>query len=172
MKSNANPAARSRTFPLPVLLLLVLPLACASEPPPKPASPDSLTIREVLRIPGFTADELFEGAKVWVANGFSSSLDVIRYANRQEKTVLGQAKIPHARPGKFGTAERMELKFTILVETRDDRLRYTFADLALVTAYGSEIILEPDMETIRPRLDAAVEALAASFRRTEEAEAW
>lgn len=174
-----RPLSRRRPFPpgsagrraLPLLAALLL-LACASEPPPKPAPPEALTIQEVMSIPGFTADELFEGAKVWVAESFSPSLDVIRYANRREKTVVGKTKIPHHRDAQFGTTQRLELKFTVMVETKPGRLRYTFTDMVLMAPYGNEKILETDMEVIRPKLDAAVQALVASFQRTTETEDW
>lgn len=171
MISREKPARRGR-IPLFALLLTVLAAGCAGEPPPKPAPPETLTIQEILSIPGFSADELFEGAKVWVAESFSRSLDVIQYANRREKLVVGKTRMPVLRDGRFGTTLRLELKFTVMVETKDDRLRYTFTDMTLMAPYGSEKILETDMETIRPKLDAAVAALAASFQRTEATEDW
>jgi hypothetical protein len=171
MKPRSH-AARPWKTPALALVLTAMALGCASEPPPKPAPADSLTIQEVLQIPGFSADELFEGAKVWVADSFSHSLDVIRYANRREKMVVGKTKMPHLRDGPFGSTQRLELKFTVMVETKDERLRYTFTDMRLMAAYGTETILETDIETIRPKLDAAVAALAASFKRTEEKEDW
>ncbi|MFP4307984.1 MAG: DUF4468 domain-containing protein [Desulfococcaceae bacterium] len=175
MKPRSHAARRWKTPASALVLFLVLAamaLGCAGEPPPKPAPADSLTIQEVLQIPGFSADELFEGAKIWVADSFSHSLDVIRYANRREKMVVGKTKMPHFRDGPFGSTQRLELRFTVMVETKNERLRYTFTDMRLMAAYGTETVLETDMETIRPKLDAAAAALAASFKRTEEKEDW
>lgn len=155
---------------LSVLMTVMISGGCASEPK-VPAGPEDLLIRQVYPVPGFSGEELFEGAKGWMATSFSRSLDVIRYANRQEGTVIGKTAIPYVRPSRFG-ADRYDLRFTLIIETKDNRIRSTFRDIYLFGDYGREVPLKDDMTVIRPRLERAVEALIASFSRMEQDENW
>ncbi|AOY57721.1 DUF4468 domain-containing protein [Desulfococcus multivorans] len=140
---------------------------CKSAPPAEPAASEDLFIRQVSEIPGYPKQALFEGAKLWLAAGFSSDLDVIQYANRDQGTIIGKTSFPYSRPSRWGQTERFDFRFTVMVETRDHRIRTTFSDMALVGFHGFENIRKDDMEAIRPQLAAAVEALVASFHREE-----
>jgi hypothetical protein len=155
-----------------VLLVAAVVAGCRSGPEHEPADRDDLFIRQISDVPGFSAEELFEGAKLWVASSFSSDLDVIRYANRDLGTVVGQTSLPYSRPPRWGRTERFDFRFTVTVETKDDRIRTTFSDMALVGFHGYEGIRKEDMEALKPRLMAAVEALVASFQKEPRQDDW
>lgn len=143
---------------------------CKSGPPPEPATEEDLFIREVSEFPGFSREELFEGAKMWMA-GLSSDIDVIQYANRDLGTIVGKSAFPYSRASRWG-ADRFDFRFTVTVETKDGRLRTTFSEMALVAPHGYEEIRKSDMEEIRPRLMAAVDALAALFQQEPPRDDW
>jgi hypothetical protein len=160
------------------MLLLVILLAvgasagCQSTPEQEPARQEDLFVREVSEVPGFSKEELFEGAKMWVASRFSSDLDVIQYANRDLGTVVGRASFPYARPRKWGQTERFDFRFTVTVETKDERIRTTFSEMALVGFHGYDVITKEDMEALQPRLAEAIEDLASSFQRAPRQDDW
>jgi|GEM_PF-1799480 len=140
-------------------------ISCKSAPPAEPAASEDLFIREVSEVPGYSKQALFEGAKLWLATSFSSELDVIQYANRDQGALIGKTSFPYSRPSRWGQADRFDFRFTVMVETKDDKIRTTFSDMALVGFHGIEGLRKADMEVIRPRLRAAVEALVASFHQ-------
>lgn len=152
-------------------LTVLVFMGCASTPPELAPSED-LFIQEISEIPGFSKEALFNGARLWVANSFSSDLDVIQYANRDQGVIVGKTSIPHERPSRFGGPDRFELRFTVVAETKDDRIRTTFKDLRLMGGFGFDPLLKSDMEVIRPKLEDSVRALAASFEKKSEIEQW
>ncbi|GBC63993.1 DUF4468 domain-containing protein [Desulfonema ishimotonii] len=155
-----------------ILLSVCVLCGCASAPPPEPAPPDELTIRQVLEIPGVSKNELFERAKTWVGQSFSNSLDVIQSANRTRGTVIGKTYISHSRPARFGQKDFFELRFTLMVEAKDNKIRTTFTDMRLMNQFGVQTILKTDMEELRPRLEEAVKSLVASFNTEKTDENW
>ncbi len=146
-------------------------MGCASTPP-EYAPSENLFIQEVSEVPGFSKEELFNGARIWVAESFSSALDVIQYANRDQGVIVGKTSIPHERTSQFGGPNRFELRFTVVAETKDDKIRTTFKDLRLMGGFGFDPLLKADMEAIRPKLEDAVRALVASFEKKSEMEEW
>lgn len=164
--------ARLRVLLLSALLAAGATAGCKSAPPPEPADQEDLFIRQVSEIPGVSKQELFEGAKLWVASSFSSDLDVIQYANREQGTIIGKTSLPYGRPSKWGGADRFDFRFTVTVETKEGRIRTTFSEMALVGYHGFEGIRKDDMNEIRPQLLAAVDALVAMFKKEPQQDEW
>jgi hypothetical protein len=150
----------------------VLLAACAGTPPPEPAEAEDLFLQEILEIPGASREQLFEHAKVWAARQFSGELDVIRFANRDQGVIMAKTFINHSRPNKTWGSDQFEFRFSLMVETKDERMRVTFNNMSLIGTYGPETILKSDMEEIRPRLEASLKNLAASFEKPQEDDDW
>ncbi len=154
------------------LVIAVFLWGCASTPPPEPAATEDLLIRQVLELPGYSKAELFEKAKAWVGNGFSHSLDVIQYANSTEGVIIGKTRIGYVRPRKLNNPENFECRFSILVETRDNRMRVTISEMSFMGPYGRGQIYKTDMEEIRPRLEASILALKAAVEAEKKDANW
>ncbi|QTA79021.1 DUF4468 [Desulfonema limicola] len=152
--------------------MLLMVWGCAGQPAPEPAPPDDLIIRRVSVIPGFTKKQLFDASKKWVAQSFSDSIDIIQYANSSKGIVIGKTFIPHERPNRLSTPDHYECRFTIMAETKDQKIRTTFKDFYLMSAFGPQIILKSDMEVIRPKLENTVNALISSFSAIVQEENW
>jgi hypothetical protein len=141
---------------------------CYSTPPPEPATAEEMLIRQVTPMPGFTKAQLYEGVKLWVGTYFSDALDVIQHSDRNQGIVMGKTYVSHRRPAKWDWEDEFyECRFTLIAETKDERIRTTFKDLYLINGGGTTPILKSDMEVIRPKLEAAVKSLAASFTQTK-----
>lgn len=145
---------------------------CANTPDPEPADPEDLKLQIVSETPGISKRDLFERAKIWVVQMFSDDLDVIQYSNRNLGKIIAKSSFPHTRPGKLGTTEKYDFRFNVMIETKDGRFRTTFTDMALVGMAGYEPLLKSDMEEIRPKLEAGVQALADSFAAAEANDDW
>ncbi|MEZ4524439.1 MAG: DUF4468 domain-containing protein [Desulfobacterales bacterium] len=154
-----------------MVLLWLTVWGCANTPPPEPAGPEDLFIRQVSEIPGFSKAQLYEGAKLWVGGSFSDDLDVIRYSDRYEGMIVGQTYIPYERQSKWGS-EFFDCRFTVVVEVKDNKIRTTFKELYLFQRGGIQSLLKSDMEIIRPMLEKAVEALVSSYKKVSTDSNW
>jgi len=155
-----------------LIFMVLITWGCANTPPPEPATPDDLIIRRVSVVPGFSKKQLFDTSKLWIAQTFSNSIDIIQYANSSKGIIIGKTFIPHERPNKFAPSNHYECRFTIIIETKDQKIRTTFKDMYLMAAFGPQIILKSDMEVIRPKLENAVNALISSFSAIGQEENW
>ncbi len=148
---------------LVMLAALLAAAGCAVGPERKPAKPEDLTIREVWQVPGLTRDQLFDAANRWVRTGFDDDVDIIQYANRRKGIVVGKTFIPYQRPNPVGLREKYDLRFTLVVEVKDGKVRTTFTDLYLFSLSGTGTIYDSDVKIIRNRLNRRVEAWIASL---------
>ena len=59
------------------------------------ATEEEMTMTQVVEIPGQSKDQLFEKAKIWLAETASSSKEVIQYESKEEGKIVGKASILH-----------------------------------------------------------------------------
>lgn len=163
-----DPAKRLKSVSLTVFLFVLVTAACTEKFVGKPAAPEELTIKKVWQAPGFSKDQLFDAARNWVASSFSADLDVIQFANRQHGTVIGKTFIPYERPVYLSLNEKLELHFTVIVETKDNKYRTTFTDLQLETISENRTIYETDIEAIAKQLSATAESWRSSLYDTKK----
>ena len=169
MRSFPGPAA---LFPLIILAAALAIGGCAHEPGRKPAAAEELTIRKVWEVPGLTKDKLFDAANSWVGGSFSNDVDVIQYANRREGVVVGKTFIPYQQPDYIGLKDRFDLRFTIMVEVKDNKVRTTFTNLHLFSLKSIGTIYESDIKIIRSRLHKQVEDWIGSLTVGEKDKDW
>ncbi len=154
-----------------IILILFFISGCAGTPESPPASPKELIIREVSAIPGFSKNQIFEKAKIWVARAYSSDLDVIQYSNSREGVVVGKTFIPYSRPARFRD-DTFEFRFTIIVKCKDNKVLTLFKDFVLYGQYGNVTILKSDMDVIRPELENSIKSFVASFETEKQRNDW
>lgn len=154
-----------------MVLLLAIWGGCASSPELEPAPAEDLFFQKIISVPGYARDDLFEGAKAWVKS-FSNSLDLIQFSNRPQGIIMAKTAIPHERYSNFKGTEQFELRFTLIVEAKDGKIRVTFKNWGLVNIFGYQTIVIGDTETIKTRMDATVQALEKSFTVIKEDKNW
>lgn len=111
------------------LSLLVAP-GLADAKRPEPITDEERTIVQVYEAPGFTKDQLYTTARMWIAQNFKSAKAVIEYENKDEGTIIGNGNIPFPCKGfdclGFGDTR---VPFTMKVETKDGKIRITFTNI-------------------------------------------
>ncbi|MFA9178395.1 DUF4468 domain-containing protein, partial [Klebsiella variicola] len=70
-------------------------------------------------------------SKIWVAKAFTDSNSVIQYADKEEGSIVGKGNVKYPCDG-FNDClanEDVRYKFTMKIDTKDDKARITFDDI-------------------------------------------
>ena len=155
-----------------ILLLTIIMFGCATMPERAPV--EELTIRRVASVPGFSKNQLFDKSKMWLAESFVSSQDVIQYENKEEGNIIGKGSIPHyRRSGLIGPVRVGNLRFTLVINMKDDKIRVIVKDIYVMNfTYGRETPLKLDMETGKPKLENLISDLIAPFSSQQQDKNW
>jgi hypothetical protein len=159
-------------FQIAILAAALVLGGCGLQPDRKPAAAEDLTVREVWPVPGLTKDQLFDAANKWVANSFSNDVDIIQYANRRQGIVVGKTYIPYQRPNSVGLNEKYDLRFTLVVEVKDGKVRTTFTDLHLFSLNEIGTIYDTDTKIIRNRLNQQARDWISSLTAEKKDDSW
>jgi hypothetical protein len=111
------------------------------------ATPEQLAeiqkpVEQVFEAPGHTKEQIYGAAKIWIAETFRSAKAVIEYDNEDEGTIIGNGLMQYPCRGFECLAKSdWKVRFTIRIDTKDDKFRLTFSNVNLVWAasYGSGI---------------------------------
>lgn len=131
------------------------------------------TIEKVFEAPGYSKEQIFNGAKIWISENFRSAKAVLEYENKEAGTIIGNGIIPYPHGGFFEAIakEGWEVPFTMRVDTKDQKFRLTFTNLRLKwdaqykgrAAYDGPIGRQADFDTIKPVLLNFGDKIIASF---------
>jgi len=91
-------------------------------------------IEQVFEAPGYEKSQIYDAAKVWIAENFRSAKAVMEYDNKEEGTLIGNGLIAYPCKGAFDCLAKPDWKvrFTMRVDTKDGRFRLTFSNVGLV----------------------------------------
>ena len=70
------------------------------------------------------SEALYSKAKIWFANTFVSSNNVIQLDDENNKTIIGKAAIPVTHKAMGATHQSGHIHYTITFQARDGRYRY------------------------------------------------
>ncbi|MFL9585078.1 DUF4468 domain-containing protein [Stenotrophomonas sp. AB1(2024)] len=100
-------------------------------------------VEQVFEVPGYNKAQIYDAAKVWIAENFRSAKAVMEYENKDEGTLIGNGLIAYPCKGAFECMGKPDWKvrFTLRIDTKDDKFRLTFSNINLTwpAAYGSGI---------------------------------
>ena len=87
----------------------------------------SSAITEVVPVEGASKTELYNRAKLWFAKTFKSAKDVIQLDDKENGQIIGNGAISYSAPaGIPGYNFSGYFYFTVTVEVKDNRFKYTF----------------------------------------------
>lgn len=97
---------------------------------------DRLVYEQVIDVPDKTKSQLFSNAKVWMANTFVSSKDVIQSEDKEAGNIIGKG-FTKVYFKSMVTIERNDY-FTIQIDVKDNKYRYKIHDIT-VTSDGADL---------------------------------
>ena len=151
---------------------MIIILSCVTTMP-NFASVDDLTIRKIANVPGLSKNQLFDKSKIWLAENFVSSQDVIQYENKEDGIIVGKGSIPHYRTTLIGPVRVGNLGFTLVINTKDNKIRVTIKDIHVMNfTYGRETPLKRYVKIWKPKLENRIGDLIASFSSYRQDENW
>ena len=101
---------------------------CVTSPDMEAAKQPLGSIVSVVNVPGVKKDALYSSSKIWVAKAFTDSNNVIQYADKEEGSIVGKGNVKYPCDG-FNDClanEDVRYKFTMKIDTKDDKARITF----------------------------------------------
>lgn len=92
-----------------------------------PIQDSSIVYTEVVTVDStLTANELFKNAKIWMVDAFASSKDVIQNQDDKNFILIGKGLL---KESFGGGVDNVNIYFSIKIETKDSRYRYSIYDL-------------------------------------------
>lgn len=73
-------------------------------------------------------EKIFNTAKQWIAKNFKSANDVIQYSDLGSGTIVGKGNMVMPCKGFLRCTNDTYLNFTLTVDTKDGKARFTFDD--------------------------------------------
>ena len=150
-----------------------------------PLTEEESTVVQVYEVPGYTKDQMFAAAKIWVAENFKSAKAVIEYDNKDDGVIVGNGSMNYPCSGGFDclTKSDWRVPFTMKIECKDGRFRLTFSRVHLswppsysggvsMPAYDGAVTKRKDMDKIRPKLLELGNSLAASMSKVKSSDNW
>ena len=167
-----------KALAITLLLFGASGLADAKRSPP--LTDEERTVVQVSEAPGFTKDELFDGAKRWIAENFKSAEAVLDYEDRGTGTIIGNGNMVIDPPMKKGVSYysvyRGRVGFKMKVETKDGKMRISFTGVRLLyrTTLGEDIVPQRrgDMDSIREKLLEFGPLIVASLEKAKISNDW
>lgn len=163
---------------LSVFLLLLSNLSFAAKEPLKEVS-------EVVELPNIPQKQIFDAAKIWMAQSFKSSNSVIQYEDAATGTIIGKGNMKYPCKGAWNCVanENNLVLFTVKIDTKDNKARVIFNDLklrmpatatgtSLLNAYEIDISLERDKENIKNGLTDVIGKFKESVQNNQTDKDW
>lgn len=168
-----------------VIAFFAVSIGAASAATPAQLAEVQKPIEQVFEAPGHTKDEIYNAAKIWIAESFRSAKAVIEYDNKDEGTIIGNGLIPYPCKGAFDCLSKSDWKvrFTVRIDTKDDKFRLTFSNMNLTwpaayrsgiatPAHDGPIYSKKDRDKIGTALLAFGPQLAASIGQVKTNDDW
>jgi len=78
------------------------------------------------------ADDAYELSKMWLAQAFNDSKAVLEYSNKKNHTIMGKGILTQVH---YGTIVFMDTRFTIKIETKDNKSKITLSDMVQKSSF-------------------------------------
>lgn len=106
------------------LILIILTMTGCVTMGGEKASPELLTVSEVVEFSGVSKDTLFMKANSWMVDAFNSAESVIQYTDKDAGIIKGK----YLQVLPIGMGDKMNVTSTITIEVKDEKTKITFGD--------------------------------------------
>jgi len=149
-----------------------------------PVRDSDKTFSQVFESPGHSKDFLYEKVRIWMAQNFASSKQVIEYENKQEGTIIGNSVMKYPCSGLECVAKyNWTIPFTMRVDVKEDKFRLTYSNLQLAWPASTDSLgyhppylgalgQQGDYDSAKPILLGMGEDLRAHMATEAKIEKW
>jgi len=104
---------------------------CAISPELQHSPEPLVQVIQVVEIDGQKKEQLFDSSKIWMAEAFKSSNNVVQYADKESGSIIGKGNIQFPCEGFIdcGAFGNDKVSFTIKIDTKDNKARVSFSDI-------------------------------------------
>jgi len=152
---------------------------CASTPPLTEAD---RTFEKIVEAPGFTKDQIYNAARIWIAQNFKSAKSVIEMDSKEDGIIVGNGIIPYPSSGLESVAkDGWKVPFSMRIDIKDQKFRVSFFNIMLSippsgtgTGRTSEFPVrrQSDMDAIKPVLLKFCDEILASLNTNKAKSDW
>jgi hypothetical protein len=108
-----------------------------------------ITYSEVIKVDSVLATELFVRANIWFVNNFNSAKNVIQLSDKEAGVVIGKGNFPvtcnNPNRSAFNVFIQGTVDFTLEIQTRDGRYKYSITDISFKGLAGNPYDLFSDV---------------------------
>jgi hypothetical protein len=135
------------------------------------------TIKKIFDAPGYSKEQIFDGAKIWISENFRSAKAVLEYENKETGIIIGNGNIPFPCQGwKCMGTGGWKLSFTMRTDIKDQKFRLTFTNLRVFGTdrglYDGPIGRESTFNNVKDKLSEFGNQMLASFKKEKSKDNW
>lgn len=134
-------------------------------------------IKQVFDASGYSKEQIFNGAKIWISENFRSAKAVLEYENKEAGTIIGNGNIPFPCQGFqcIGTGG-WKVSFTMRADIKDQKFRLTFTNLRVFGTdrglYDGPIGRESSFNNVKDALSGFGREIVASLKKEQSKDDW
>lgn len=160
-----------------MMVVLIVFVTAGCTPMPVKETPP---IETVIEMPNSSKDQIYAGAKSWIAENFRSAKAVIQDDDKEAGRVIGngRTKYPCSGFSCFGRAD-WTLGFTMRVDIKEQKMKITFTNLGLsfpsthgVPAMNDGHISDSDIDAVRAELLKMQDELKVHIEKNRASTNW
>ncbi len=128
----------------------------------------------VVNVENASKNELFNKAKQWIAHYYKSSADAIKYANKEDDTIILKATYH-----ELWVASNYWVDYTIALKFKDGRFKYLFSDFYYSYHLNGRTPLEDNFLTkngvlkkLRKQVESSAKSLTEYISAPQLADNW
>lgn len=140
-------------------------------------------VSEIVEIPDLTQKQIFDSSKIWIAQKFNSSNDVIQYEDSNTGTIIGKGnmKYPCSNAWKCAAFSNQIILFTLKIDTKDNKARLTFSDLRSKSTQpkqksfvkpGTELEIYTDKDNVANGIKKVIEEFGVDIKKSPSNSNW
>ncbi len=135
------------------------------------------TIKKIFDAPGYSQEQIFDGAKIWISENFRSAKAVIEYENKETGTIIGNGNIQFPCQGwKCMGTSGWKVSFTMRTDIKNQRFRLTFTNLRVFGTdrglYDGPIGRESSFNDVKDKLSNFGNQMLESFKKEKNKDNW
>lgn len=139
------------------------------------------TFSKVVEIPGVEKDQIYQGAKGWIAENFNSAKSVIELSDKDSGRIIGNGIIPYPCISAMDCLGRGDwtVKFTMKLDSKDNKFRAAFSNIRIKFPPGgsfsnmeSAMDDQAELDAIKPKLLSFADQVAAHIKQDKADSNW